>query len=707
MTQMVSIVVASKNRRELLLQLLDALRLQEVPDDVEVEIIVVDDGSTPAYVSSELAGARLVRCEGVGPARARNRGIGVATGDVVFFTDDDVIVDRGWLAAGLAYLEAHPGEAGVTGETSSPTYDPLYEHSVEDHDGGSFLTCNVAYRRVALLAVGGFDRLLPHAAHEDRDLAWRIISHEGPVGFCREMKVTHPGRPFRYRTWVKRGRLAVDDWLLMSRYPERRATKYGIRWSPLIGGIRRWMSIGVQAKAWSSPLRTLRWFFLAGGQLSWILIVTIRRWSSVRERDMRAVPGLRVDGLRIAYVGPSPDPTAGGAPGVAGLIVRELLERGHGVDCFVVASVEDAEPTALGEHEGLTYVLEQSGFRFMKWYSRSRLTKMASSQVFTAVHRRRLARRLAGLHRASPYDVVYQFSTFESFGIPRHLPIPVISQPSVHAQGELRWLVAKGARNFSDDGIVRRRLVSLWLRARARRQARDAQRVTAIFALSRVFAHHISEDYGVPENKIFVVPNCIDVSEYKISQTFSESVVSVGRIAVRKGLEDVVSLAERYPEGPPISVFGSPSLWSDYGRLLRECRSPRLHIEGHRPRSEVVDAMAGATAVLQMSRYEPFGLTVAEALAVGTPVIVTREVGAAEGLPSNVCRVVAPGDVAAIEENLASFLKLSLEERQALAIDCRAVALLHFSPQKIADDWERAAQLVLESFKLKRFGTNS
>ncbi|MBU6234096.1 MAG: glycosyltransferase, partial [Acidobacteria bacterium] len=422
---LLSVVIASKDRPELLRRVLPTVCEQVEEFDGDAEVVVVDDGSQPAYDLTDLPGVRLIRTSGRGPARARNEGVRASTGEVIFFTDDDVEVQPGWIAAGLRYLVEHPEAAGVSGDTSSPDFSPLYEHSVADHDGGSYLTCNVAYRRSAFVTVGGFDRLFPHAAHEDRDLAWRVQREVGPVGFEPAMRVIHPGRSFRPSTWWRRGRLSVDDWLLLARHPERKASRRPTRWAPLTGAAHRWRSIGRDDKVWRSPRRAVRFLVVAGGQLIVNAWTVMCRWRHLAERDTRPVPGLRFPGLRIAYVGPSPDPSAGGAPGVAGQLLEQLLMRGHSIDVFVVASAEDDDPRGLGEREGLSYVVERSAFRFERWYSRSRLTKMVSSQLFVAWGRRRLARRLRALHGATPYDVVYQFSAMESFGVPRSLDIPL------------------------------------------------------------------------------------------------------------------------------------------------------------------------------------------------------------------------------------------------------------------------------------------
>lgn len=697
----VSVVIASKDRPALLAAVLASVRPQIEALHGEGEIIVVDDGSQPPYSADTYPGVTFLRAGGNGPARARNLGVEHASGEIILFTDDDVAVQEGWVAAATAFLSANPTFAGVTGDTTSPPFSAIYEHSVEDHDGGSFLTCNVAYRREAFVAVGGFDRLFPHAAHEDRDVAWRIQKEVGPVGFEPAMRVVHPGRPFSAKQWRRRGVIAIDDWLVLARHPERKASRRPLRWAPLTGAAHRWRSIGRETGAFRSPRKFRRWAWVAGGQLAVNAWTVLRQWRYLADRDARAVPGLRFPGWRIAYVGPSPNPAAGGAPGVAGLLIDQLLQKGHSVDIFVVASIEDDDPYGLGEREGLNYVIERSSFQFEKWYSKHPLTKMMSSQLFAARGRQRLAHKLRALHRATPYDFVYQFSAMESVGIPRDIAIPVIMHPSVHAAGELRWLKEEFRQGVSRGSLIKHVAVSQWLALRVLRQRRDARRASGVLALSASFGELIVADYGVRAERVRVVPNCIDVASIERGDG-GKDVLVVGRLAVRKGLEAVAAVTQEWSTSHAQSplrflVIGNHSLWSDYRDTVSRCAMRVTEVLGHKSRQEVFRAMQEGLALLQLSRYEPFGLTVAEALAAGVPAIVTAAVGAAEEVDSRVVFEVpiGAGEVSGVVKVLEVLEAMSAADRESLAELCRAEAERLFAPDVVATQLERAIRELL------------
>jgi glycosyltransferase involved in cell wall biosynthesis len=104
----VSVVIATYNRSQLLPRLFSALNNQTLPDD-ELEVVIVDDGSTDdtPRILAELARSsrvpvRLLRqSPNAGPAKARNRGANEAKGGIIAFTDDDCVPTADWLRAGL------------------------------------------------------------------------------------------------------------------------------------------------------------------------------------------------------------------------------------------------------------------------------------------------------------------------------------------------------------------------------------------------------------------------------------------------------------------------------------------------------------------------------------------------------------------------------------------------------------------------------
>jgi glycosyl transferase family 2 len=129
--------------------------------DADVETFVVWQSAEPA---PGLDGAVVLNVFPSGLAYARNRGFVAARGELVAFVDDDEVADPDWVRALLDAFSRAESPAGVFG--------PVAARDVSYRGGGSFRSIgrgtppwrvgsggNMAFRREALLAVGGFDPL--------------------------------------------------------------------------------------------------------------------------------------------------------------------------------------------------------------------------------------------------------------------------------------------------------------------------------------------------------------------------------------------------------------------------------------------------------------------------------------------------------------------------------------------------------------------
>lgn len=181
----VSVIVATRERPELLTACLHTLLWQTYPD---IELIVVDNAPTTARTASVVRGGcaglvRYVREPRPGLAVAHNRGIAAATGELLAFTDDDVLADPGWVASLVAGFARADRPACVTGlilpaelrtpaqlmlhhhggyakgfepvvyGADAPPDDPLFPFTAGRFGSGA----NMAFRADVLRDMGGFD----------------------------------------------------------------------------------------------------------------------------------------------------------------------------------------------------------------------------------------------------------------------------------------------------------------------------------------------------------------------------------------------------------------------------------------------------------------------------------------------------------------------------------------------------------------------
>ena len=409
--------------------------------------------------------------------------------------------------------------------------------------------------------------------------------------------------------------------------------------------------------------------------------------------------------LRIAFVTPEPIP-GGGVPGMAVTLARGLAALGHQVDCWMVLETRVAQ--GWSEVEGLTLRTVSGAFHWGRWYSGARTPRIVTNLAVLgtrAVATPRLVRRLLAAHREAPYDVLYRFSTIELLGIGRHLADlpPLVLHPEVHAAGELRWTRAERHLARRCHSLPQRAVVGTLLRARALLQRRDIQRATAVIAPSRRFAQLVGTDYGVPADRFTVIPNPVDLDRFHPSSPPPSGqpkvrITYVGRAAVRKGIDLLVELSHHLDDlanDVELEVIASYSFWSDYRPLLADANPCLATVRPVASNRSVAEALASTDLLLQPSRYEPFAITVAEALASGTPVVATDEVGAAEGLDPR-CATVVPADAAALEAALRARVAAIQAGEGAVARECaRAEAERRFAPElvcrAVADCLERAA----------------
>jgi histidinol-phosphate phosphatase family protein len=184
----------------------------------EERIVVVDDRASPGAPLALPAGVRLVRGPARGPAAARNAGVQACRADWIAFLDDDVVPEPGWvgqLERDLA--SARPAVAGIQGRIVVPLpagrRPTDWERSTRGLESARWATADLAYRRAALVAAGGFDERFPRAYREDADLGLRITAGGGRIVRGRRA-VAHPVRPAP--PWISLTRQAgnADDVLM-------------------------------------------------------------------------------------------------------------------------------------------------------------------------------------------------------------------------------------------------------------------------------------------------------------------------------------------------------------------------------------------------------------------------------------------------------------------------------------------------------------
>ncbi len=263
-------------------------------------VIVVDDRRDP-YPALELAapagdasssdaspahsaGIEIRTSGGRGPAAARNVGWRASEAAWTVFLDDDVRLPDGWASALEDDLvDLPPDVAGSQAQLRVPLpgdRQPTdWERNVASLEGGRWLTADLAYRRGALVDIGGFDERFTRAYREDADIGlrmvgagWRIV--EGA------RTVEHPVRPAPWWVSVSNQSGNADDvlmrhlhgrhWHAAAGAPRgRRSRHLAITGAGALGAValvtgHRRVAAGCAA-AWATGTAELAWARIAPG----------------------------------------------------------------------------------------------------------------------------------------------------------------------------------------------------------------------------------------------------------------------------------------------------------------------------------------------------------------------------------------------------------------------------------------------------------
>lgn len=243
-----SVIIPLYNAAMLLDRCLDSIFSQTTT--YTFEVILVDDGSTDDTVEvvrrrSE-TNIRLVSQQNAGPATARNRGVGLATGEFCTYVDADDYWSDGYIQKSLDFMYAHPecvavnvaqrhcsptgssvirpeylagqgiADSARTYRTGTPTepvvLDDFYSFWTEHEHVG---TCSTTIRRDILMQTGGQRTDLRIC--EDMEF-WPYLASYGRWGFIPEiLYVSDGGAITNVYGWEKyvrrfRGIQTFDSW---------------------------------------------------------------------------------------------------------------------------------------------------------------------------------------------------------------------------------------------------------------------------------------------------------------------------------------------------------------------------------------------------------------------------------------------------------------------------------------------------------------
>ena len=161
-------------------------------------------------------------------------------------------------------------------------------------------------------------------------------------------------------------------------------------------------------------------------------------------------------------------------------------------------------------------------------------------------------------------------------------------------------------------------------------QRKDVQKAACVYATAMMEAEHVTE-LGITTCKA-VIPNGIETDAYPCKTSFDvvrKQVLFLGRIHVKKGIEILFDAWKRvYPEYPEWQLLVVGNGEAEYKHSLEN----KAEILGLKDCIKILPPMFGAaktkiyheSAIFCLPSYsENFGMTIAESMSCGTPVITT------------------------------------------------------------------------------------
>jgi glycosyltransferase involved in cell wall biosynthesis len=202
----------------------------------------------------------------------------------------------------------------------------------------------------------------------------------------------------------------------------------------------------------------------------------------------------------------------------------------------------------------------------------------------------------------------------------------------------------------------------------AARQFRQSETVAlghaaAVIATSRATARTLVDDYDVPPGRITVAePGTEPAARATGSGGPERLILAVGAVSQRKGYDVLIDALGELAELPwSLVVVGAtdrnPAAYDAVSRAVARNRlDGRVRFEGALSDDALAGLYARADLFVMPSRYEGYGMVLAEAMARGLPIVATTGGAAAETVPDAAALKVPPGNVTELRVAIARAL---------------------------------------------------
>jgi glycosyltransferase involved in cell wall biosynthesis len=237
-----------------------------------------------------------------------------------------------------------------------------------------------------------------------------------------------------------------------------------------------------------------------------------------------------------------------------------------------------------------------------------------------------------------------------------------------------------------------------------KRMAKGLRTAAGITAISRDILKEILSVGGIPEDKVRIIPNGINLADFKNVEAVSLGypyIFAMGRMVHQKGFDHLIRAFVHVAEKEPnlsLLLAGEGVLRRDYEQLVRDLNlTERIQFLGLVQGSRKIALMKGAEFFVCPSRFEPFGIVVLEALAAGVPVVANPVGGIVDIVEDRIHGVLVD---ATVPEQLAEAI-LSLHDSPEDRLRMGEAAL----EKSVTYDWSAINRQYLEAYQrgIERF----
>lgn len=670
MIPLVSIIIATYNRCQSLKGTLESLSQQTLDHSFDHEIIVVDNNSTDQTKTT--VESFMPRFDGKlryflepkrGKSNALNKGVKEARGEIIAFTDDDVIADPFWLMSMARCFKIH--QCDFAGGRVLPLYQQETPRWIKDnadlltgpivrYDFGEnvkrlekfqkpfheFIGANFALKKELFEEVGMFRADLGPGTGtmgEDTEFIKRLTKKNKIFYYCGKAVVWHPVDLKRTNLrYIARWNIAFGRYGILVSWEELLNKKlryyFGIPRYLIREIIKNGLALCAAAFNKNKFLRKWSSFFI---RIGWAIQIRqlYRKQTGAKSPTATALPA--DDKLRICFLCRTFHRNRGGTESYTYRMAKALARKGHEVHIVAESGHEKYFLEDMGENiiihkvEHLSDHLFRGSWRVEHFLplNRLRYTKTAAQKLDEIL-----------LHY--PLDIIESAEWgVECYAFQKKKRLPVC----------VRLHGYHGLKEAYDRKELERDIKKRVFRNLERSVILHAEAVTSI---ADDFTRFAREVWNLPHKEIILVKTGIDREIFRPSSAPKEnmSVLFVGRLEETKGIEvlakaipkilKVYPTAKFYFAGRDMMRQDTGESWQDY--ILKLAPRQNLNFLGQLSMDELLRYYQHCTVGVFPSLYEPAGTVHLEAMACGCVSIVTEVGGFPEAVKNGVNGLLIP-----------------------------------------------------------------